>query len=98
MSYGLRLQPEARDDIREARRWYDEQRAGLGREFVEEVETALGAIRENPARFTLIYRHFRRALVHRFPYGIVFAVVDDTVQIVACLHVRRDPDTWLGRV
>jgi plasmid stabilization system protein ParE len=98
VSYGLRLQPEARDDIREARRWYDGQRAGLGREFVEEVQTVLGAIRDNPARFTPIYRHFRRALLNRFPYGIVFAVAGDTVQVVACLHVRRDPDTWLDRV
>lgn len=98
MSYKLRLQPEARDDIREARLWYDEQRAGLGREFVEEVETVLGAIRSNPARFTVVYRHFRRALLHRFPYGIVFAVTDDTVQVVACLHARRDPATWRDRV
>lgn len=98
MSYRLRLQPEARDDIREARLWYDEQRAGLGKDFVQEVETALGAIRSNPARFSPIYRHFRRALLHRFPYGIVFAVSDDTVQVVACLHARRDPDTWLHRV
>lgn len=98
MSYRLRLQPEARDDIREARLWYDEQRAGLGREFVEEVETVLGAIRTNPARFTVVYRHFRRALLHRFPYGIVFAVTDETVQVVPCLHARRDPGTWRDRV
>lgn len=98
MTYRLRLQPEARDDIREARLWYDEQRDGLGREFVEEVETVLGAIRSNPARFTVVHRHFRRALLHRFPYGIVFAVTDETVQVVACLHARRDPGTWRDRV
>ncbi len=98
MSYKLRLQPEARDDIREARLWYEKQRAGLGGEFVQEVEAALGAVRTNPARFSLVYKHFRRALLHRFPYGIVFAVTDDTVQIIACLHARRDPDSWLDRV
>ncbi len=89
MSHRLRLLPEARDDIREARLWYEEQRAGLGKECVQVVETALGAIRGNPARFPPIYKHFRRALFHRFPYGIVFAATDDTVQVAspACTRV-----------
>jgi plasmid stabilization system protein ParE len=97
VSYRLRLQPEARDDIRSAARWYNKQRRGLGEEFVQEVEASLSVIREQPYRFPIMYRHFRRTLLHRFPYGISFAVVDDTIQVVACLHVRRDPETWTSR-
>lgn len=97
MSFGLRLQPEAREDIRSAARWYEARRRGLGRRLVAEVDACLAAIRERPRRFPRVHRHFRRALIRRFPYGVVFAVAHDTVEVVACLHHRRDPDIWISR-
>lgn len=33
----------------------------------------------------------RRALVHRFPYAVYFAVEDDVVVVLAVLHASRDP-------
>ena len=48
MSVSFVLRPEAELDIAEARGWYDEQRPGLGDEFVEAVEKAFQRIRDFP--------------------------------------------------
>jgi plasmid stabilization system protein ParE len=40
----------------------------------------------------------RRYLVHRFPYGVVYRVSRQIIQIIAVMHLRRHPDYWRGRV
>ena len=41
----LRIHPDAEEETREAACWYENQRAGLGLEFVAAVDGALQAIR-----------------------------------------------------
>jgi toxin ParE1/3/4 len=87
----LIVRPDAEADIAAGYDWYEEQREGLGREFVEEVSTAIAAVQSEPQRFPAIFRNLRRALVHRFPYGIFFVVRSDAVVVVAAMHLARDP-------
>ena len=56
--------------------WYEEQRRGLGTDFLEEVSFMIAAIESNPRRFQRVSRILRRARLRRFPYGIYF--VDPT--------------------
>ena len=42
------LRPEAETDIGDAATWYEEQKAGLGGEFVEAVFHAIDALSVNP--------------------------------------------------
>ena len=44
MKYELLLRGRAKADIRRAAKWYERQREGLGRDFVAEVDAALGLI------------------------------------------------------
>ena len=44
----VRIQPRAQSHLAEAYEWYEQRRAGLGREFMEEVEECLGRISQNP--------------------------------------------------
>jgi len=39
----------------------------------------------------------RRFLVHRFPYAILYRTTSTTVQIIAAMHLRRNPDYWKSR-
>jgi hypothetical protein len=68
----LIVRPDAEADIAAAHDWYEEQREGLGKEFVEEVSAAIAAVQSDPLRFPATFRTLRRALVHRFPYGVIF--------------------------
>jgi plasmid stabilization system protein ParE len=87
----LIVRPDAEADIAAAYDWYEEQREGLGKDFVEEVSTVIAAVQSEPLRFPATFRTLRRALVHRFPYGVFFVVRANTVIVVAAMHLARDP-------
>jgi plasmid stabilization system protein ParE len=91
------FRPAAAADVEEASRWYEAQRPGLGRTFLEAVEAALGNITANPKAFTPVYRDRRRALLRGFPYGLVYRIVDDQIVILACIHAKRNPRVWKAR-
>jgi plasmid stabilization system protein ParE len=91
VSLRLIVRPDAEADMATGYDWYEDQREGLGKEFVEEVSTVIAMIQSEPLRFPAIFRTLRRALVHRFPYGVFFVVRSDTVIVVAVMHLARNP-------
>ena len=48
MTVDVRLRPEAEQDLAEAARWFEEQRPGLGQEFLDEALATFTAIAERP--------------------------------------------------
>ena len=84
------IRPRAETDLREARNWYESQRAGLGAEFLAEIDATIQVLVRDPQRHTVYYRSFRRVLARRFPYKLFYRVEDDRVIIFRILHVRRD--------
>ena len=36
----------------------------------------------------------RRAIVHRFPYGIFFVTHSEFINVIAVMHHARDPKHW----
>jgi len=94
MSYKLILRQEAERDLAETYKWYNDKVTGLGSDFLAVVERALESIQENPARFSHIHREVRRALLHRFPYGIFFFLEDEKVVVLGVMHTARDPEKW----
>jgi plasmid stabilization system protein ParE len=47
----LLVRPAAAGDIEEAYRWYEQQRAGLGEEFLAAVDSVLGDIVAHPTTY-----------------------------------------------
>ena len=95
----LRLRSAARDDLAAAARWYETQEPGLGRQFLAEVRLILQRIRSNPAAYPVSYRGTCRALIRRFPYGVIYLPVPDQSYIVvlAVLYCGRNPNLWRQR-
>ena len=94
MSYSLILRQEAEKDLVEAYKWYEEKVPGLGSDFLTVIERALELIQENPARFPVIYRNVRRALMHRFPYGIFYFMEGERIIVLGVMHTARNPAKW----
>ena len=88
----------ARAEFREAVVFYNNQKAGLGSEFAEEVKKAIARIVEYPKAWSPISRRARRCPVNRFPFGIIYQVREDTLLIIAVMHLHREPDSWRGRL
>lgn len=97
MTQGLRLEPVAELDVAEAAHWYEQQRAGLGWEFLAELDRLLDRIRESPHQFPMATPDCRRALMRRFPYGVYFLQDHARTTILAVLHLHRHPDSWAAR-
>jgi plasmid stabilization system protein ParE len=78
----------------EAKRWYEEQREGLGLEFERTLEAALASIERFPEMYPV-----RRCLMGQFPFGVFYEIQDANLNlIVAVFHASRDPTGWQGRI
>jgi len=91
------FRPAAAADVEDAYVWYEGQRRGLGEEFLAEVSATLARVLANPHQYPVIRRATRRALLHRFPYGLFYRVIEEQVLVVARMHARRDPRRWQAR-
>jgi plasmid stabilization system protein ParE len=93
----LGVRPEAEIDAFEAALWYESERPGLGIEFLDAVRGAFRQIEATPLRFPMVSADVRRAILHRFPFGVFFLVEDDRATVMAILHLHRDPSSWARR-
>lgn len=95
----VRTSEPASAELREAVRWYEDRRAGLGAEFLDAVSAALLLIATNATAGQPISGDglTRRALVARFPYQVVYRIRPAEIVIVAVAHLKRRPEYWKNR-
>lgn len=98
MTRQLTLRPEAERDIEDAANWYQLRGYNLGHQFLDEVAATFEAIADRPESFPVVHRGVRRALMHRFPFGVVFLPHADSIIVLAVLHGSRDPRRWQERI
>lgn len=84
-------------DLEEASFWYEGQRLGLGREFLDAAEEAVKRVLANPKGYPLVYKDRRRLLLERFPFSLVYRLIDDQVIVLAVVHAKRNPRVWRRR-
>jgi len=100
VNYRLVVRPEVDADLLEVEAWYDQQRAGLGNEFLRALRAEMERLPRNPFLFRVRHRsrQVRWAHPRRFTYRIIFRVVRDTVVIYAVLHAARHDREWKRRL
>lgn len=90
--YQLQILRQAREDMQKAAKWYNEQQVGLGERFLSEVIKTLRLAETNPLHYEERFaKKFRFALVHSFPYLVVFKIKGDFIVIHAVFHTRKNP-------
>lgn len=97
MSLPVVVRPQAAAEILDARQWYEERRAGLGEVFRSAVDEVVERVSSQPRLFPRVHGEMRRALVHRFPFGLYFEIVEDQVVVLGVVHGHRDPNVWKSR-
>ena len=93
-----RFLPPALAELDEAAHYYDQERQGLGDEFLEEIEQSISRILGFPEAWGEMSPQIRRCLTRRFPYGIVYQILDQEILIVAVMHLKRRPMYWQDRI
>jgi plasmid stabilization system protein ParE len=89
--------PKARAEFERSALFYDGKFPGLGLEFAAEVQAAVAFAYSHPEAGMPISDGFRRVLVRRFPYSVVYRSKGDSIYIIAVAHQRRHPNYWNER-
>lgn len=97
MEFKLFIFPEAQEDIEYASFWYELNKNELGSEFILALDAELNQIRNNPHIHNKIYKEFIRAIIDRFPYAIFYIIDDYRINILAIIHLSRNPKIWKKR-
>lgn len=97
--YKVVLSPLAKEDVKEASKWYNKQKAGLGKKFVSRIKKTMVYIQKNPYMAQVRFDHVHVTVLNQFPFSIHYKVKEElkTILIHAVLHDRRNPDLWPDR-
>lgn len=87
----------AEKELFDAIEYYEECQSGLGLRFSEEVFASIERTCEHPYAWTCIDTQTRRCLTSKFPYGILYRIVNDHIRIMAVMHLHRKPSYWQNR-
>lgn len=98
MSFKVIHHPEAKRELEEAGRFYDERSPGLADEFFDEVDAVVAKIIANPLRYSIRIADVRRANLKRFPYHINYILHGVAIAVGAVSHNRQRPHYWRERI
>ena len=85
----LRFLILAQRELDDAVAWYNEQAAGSGQEFLDELDRVVRRAVTFPMSCPEIEPGVRRCLLARFPYGLIYGVDRKTIVVVAVAHLHR---------
>ena len=78
--------------------FYNTQSEGLGYEFAAEVNRTIQRIIQYPEAWAKLSERTRRCRTNRFPYGVIYQIREETLLIVAVMHLSRKPQAWKDRL
>jgi plasmid stabilization system protein ParE len=98
IAYKIRITKRAKNNISSSFNWYEEQREGLGSEFVLSVEACLQTLQRNPFAYRIRFLNsIRGAILQRFPFLVYYIIEDLTIVILAVLHFKQNQSRLLKK-
>lgn len=88
---------EAEEEFLAAIEYYEQCQPGLGLRFSEEVYASIQRICDHPYSWTALDSITRRCLTNKFPFGILYRIVENNIQIMAVMNLHRKPGYWKDR-
>jgi plasmid stabilization system protein ParE len=96
MDYDLVIREEAQEEVEQITAWYEEQREGLGQEFVDSFHASLQQLSSIP-HFQKRKELYRHLVIERFSYyRIVYTVEGSAITIYQVRHTSRRPSGRFG--
>lgn len=93
MPYELVISRAAFEDIDEAFTYYEQELAGLGERFLENLESAYQKLALRPQHFGFIdaNKSLRDVSIDQFPFVVIFQIHLERVLILRVFHTSRNP-------
>jgi hypothetical protein len=89
---------EAEEEILQAVNWYYDQEQTLATDFYREFQIAEADIKAFPEFWTPLAGGYRRKMLNRYPYSLIYRIEDDLLLVTALAHTSRKPDYWRKRL
>jgi plasmid stabilization system protein ParE len=93
------VRPEVADELAAAASWYRDISPRLADDFFVEYEAVIARVQEYPRSYPVVYqaRGVRRAVLHRFPYGLFYRLTAEEGVFFALRHCAQHPRGWQRR-
>lgn len=89
--------PDVAIEVKASYEWYQNRAEGLGDDFLSELESAYQTIAELPDTWPKFNINYRRFLLSKFPFSIIYRENDISIFVVAVMHNSRKPGYWKNR-
>ena len=92
--YNVVFHADTEGDYNEAYQWYEDQKTGLGDDFLSVINSRIKQIQNNPEIFGAKYKTgYHEAMVKKFPYAIVYRIYKKQriVFITSIHHQKSNP-------
>jgi hypothetical protein len=94
----IEFHPGAKQEFADAVDNYDAGASGLGDDLIAAVEEAIARIEKFLFAWAQLSANTRRCRTARFPYGVIYQIIEQKIFIVAVMHLHRAPGYWQNRV
>jgi plasmid stabilization system protein ParE len=90
---------EAQLSLMQAADWYGERDPDVADRLLAEVRRTEERLAQFPLSFPLVPDGdgARRALLHRFPFVLMFGVKPNVIRVIAFVHAKQRPGSWQRR-
>ena len=93
----IEFHPDVALEVKSSYQWYQSQADGLGQDYLSELESSIETISELPDTWPRFQFGFRRFLLSKFPFSIIYKASEKNIYVVAVMHNSRKPGYWTER-
>ncbi|MDM8538066.1 type II toxin-antitoxin system RelE/ParE family toxin [Desulfobacterales bacterium HSG17] len=98
MITNIRFIEPAQAELDAAVEYYNFESPGLGDQFLVEVLKAIDRISQFPEAWHPFTKNTRRCQTRRFPYGIIYQIIENEILVVSVANMHRKQDYWTDRL
>lgn len=88
------LTPSAQEDLKNAWDYLNEQRDGLGEEFLDEFIKITNLLLDFPELYQAVRGDIRRGIIRQFRYIFTYTIHDDSIVVARIMHRSRNTEYY----
>jgi len=85
------LSIQAENELEDAFYFYNLISSKVADEFLQQTNKCIQAILLNPEAFPIDFETYRKAVVKKFPFVIIYTQIDSIIFISAIFHTSKNP-------
>tara|TARA_B100001105_G_C22249766_1_gene382031 strand:+ start:454 stop:750 length:297 start_codon:yes stop_codon:yes gene_type:complete len=90
LRYAVEIKEEALAEMQDAYDYYEEQKAGLGERFLDNLDDYFERIRNNPLHFQVRRKPYREAFIKTFPFLIIYEIEVTKIIVYSIFNTSRN--------